>query len=304
MAKLGMLKNVKSQTGTRDSRAIALTVKDIPLGDISIKGNVRAKYTNLDELAASIRQHGLLQPITVYADEDSFIVKTGHRRYLACKTLYEEEPEKFHHIRCLISGADDTAIIQLVENVQRVDLSQIDLFNALKELKAQGMTLKQIAEVMGKTEKYVKNLFVGINEITGDKELQAFIDSPAGGTIQDVTETKGISNKQERLDLLEQRKNGTINRADLRKKVRELKSEKPKPEYPLFPQADRIKVRMKVFANLGEIVVFTDKSVSEKQLRSIGEDIRRFFSRNEKYDLEFIAPDTKPEAGKTRRNQT
>jgi ParB family chromosome partitioning protein len=303
MAKLGMLKNVKSRTGTRDSRAVALTVKDIPIGDISIKGNVRAKYTNLDELAASIRQHGLLQPITVYADEDSFIVKTGHRRYLACKTLYEEEPEKFHHIRCLISGADDTAIIQLVENVQRVDLSQIDLFNALSSLREQGMTLKQIAEVMGKTEGYIKSLFVGVNEISKDENLTDLLGD-AGITIRDIAETTGIEDKQERLNLLEQRKNGTINRADLRKKVRELKSEKPKPEYPLFPQADRIKVRMKVFTNLREIVVFTDKSVSEKQLRSIGEDIRRFFSRNEKYDLEVIAPDAKPETVKTRRNQT
>jgi hypothetical protein len=60
---------------------------------------------------------------------------------------------------------------------------------------------------------------------------------------------------------------------------------------------------MKVFANLREIVVFTEKTVSEKQLRSIGEDVQRFFSRNGKYDLEVIAPDTKPEAVKTRRNQ-
>jgi ParB family chromosome partitioning protein len=303
MAKLGMLKNVKSRTGTRDSRAVALTVKDIPIGDISIKGNVRAEYTNLDELAASIRQHGLLQPITVYADEDSFIVKTGHRRYLACKTLYEEEPEKFHHIRCLISDANNTAVIQLVENVQRVDLSQLDLFNALSSLREQGMTLKQIAEVMGKTEGYIKKIFVGVNEIQHNEDLREAIGY-AGVTIEDVVETTGVKDKQERLNLLEQRKNGTINRADLRKKIKELKSEKPKPEYPLFPQADRIKVRMKAFANLREIVVFTEKSVSEKQLRSIGEDVQRFFSRNEKYDLEVIAPDTKPETVKTRRNQT
>jgi ParB family chromosome partitioning protein len=303
MAKLGMLKNVKSRTGTRDSRAVALTVKDIPLGDIQIRGNVRSGYTDIEGLAESIRQHGLLQPIMVYADGDGFIVKTGHRRYLACKTLYEEEPEKFHHIRCIVSDAEHVAVIQLVENVQRVDLSQLDLFNALSSLREQGMTLKQIAEVMGKTEGYIKKIFVGVNEIQHNEDLREVIGY-AGVTIEDVVETTGINDKQERLNLLEQRKNGTINRADLRKKVKELKSAKPKPEYPLFPQADRIKVRMKVFANLREIVVFTDKSVSEKQLRSIGEDIRRFFSRNEKYDLEVIVPDAKPETVKKRRNQT
>ena len=81
MAKLGMLKNVRARTGTRDSGSVLLTVKDIPVGDISIKGNVRGEYTGIEELAASIRQHGLLQPITVYAEGEGFIVKTGHRRY-------------------------------------------------------------------------------------------------------------------------------------------------------------------------------------------------------------------------------
>jgi ParB family chromosome partitioning protein len=165
MAKLGMLKNIRSRTGTRDSRSIALTVKDIPLGDISIKGNIRREYTGIEELAESIRQHGLLQPITVYADGDSYAVKTGHRRYLACKMLYGKEPERFHRIRRIVSDAANTAVMQLVENVQRVDLSQTGLFNALTGLRAQGMALRQIADVTGKTEGYIKSLFVGVNEI-------------------------------------------------------------------------------------------------------------------------------------------
>jgi ParB family chromosome partitioning protein len=73
MAKLGMLKNVQSGTGTRDSRTVMLTVKDIPVGDISIKENIRGAYTGIDELKASIRQHGLLQPITVYSENDGYI---------------------------------------------------------------------------------------------------------------------------------------------------------------------------------------------------------------------------------------
>jgi ParB family chromosome partitioning protein len=301
MAKLGMLKNVRERTGTGDSRSVTLTVKDIPIGDICIKGNIRMEYTGINELAASIRQHGLLQPITVYAEGDGFTVKTGHRRYMAYKTLYGKEPERFYRIRCVISDAENTAVIQLVENIQRVDLSQLDLFNALSSLREQGMTLKQIAEVMGKTEGYIKSLFVGVNEIAKDENLKDLIGD-AGITIRDIAETNAIPDKQDRFKLLEERKKGAVNRADLRKRVKELKSPKPSPEYPLFPKTDRIKVRMKVFANLREIVVFTDKAVSEKQLRSIGEDVRRFFVLNEKYDLEMIAPDAK--TAKMRRNQT
>jgi Ca2+-binding EF-hand superfamily protein len=181
-----------------------------------------------------------------------------------------------------------------------VDLSQTDLFNALSSLREQGMTLRQIAEVMGKTEGYIKNLFVGINEISRNEELQELIGSHAGVTIQDVVETNAIPNKQDRLNLLEEKKKGTIKRSDLRKKVKELKS--PKSEKPLNPIVERTKIRMKAFENLREIVLFTDKAVSVKAFRSIAEDVRRFFVLHDGYDLEITALDTEPKTAKARRS--
>jgi ParB family chromosome partitioning protein len=301
MAKLGMLKNIRERAGTRDSRSVTLTVKDIPLGDIRVKGNIRTEYTGIEELAASIGQHGLLQPITVYEEDGGYTVKTGHRRYMAYKTLYGKEPERFHRIRCVISDAENSAVIQLVENVQRVDLPQTDLFNALSSLREQGMTLKQIAEVMGKTEGYVKSLFVGVNEINKDENLKDLIGGDAGITIRDIAETNAIPDKQDRIKLLEERKKGTINRADLRKKVKELKSPEPKGEYPLFPKPERIKVRMRVFFNLREIVVFPDKTVSDKQLNAIGKDLQVFFNNSGAYALEIIEPE--PAAAKPQRKR-
>jgi ParB family chromosome partitioning protein len=221
MPKLNIL-NVSERTGTEDSRAVSLSVKDIPIGEISVKANVRTEYDSLDELMASIRQYGLLQPITVYKDGGAYHVKTGHRRFLAFKALYDESPDRFHSIRCIVSDAENIPIIQLIENVQRLDLSQLDLFNALNALKAQGLSLKQIADILGKTESYIKKIFTGINEIRLEPELKDYIGS-AGGTIQDVLETSGIPNKEERLSLLEQRKEGSITRAQLRKKARDLK---------------------------------------------------------------------------------
>ena len=158
MAKLATLKNARSRTGTQDSRSVSLTVKDIPIGDIQMKMNVRRDYTDICELAESIRQYGLLQPITVYAAKDGYMVKIGHRRFMAYKKLYQEDPEKYHSIRCIISDDQNTALIQLVENAQRVDLTQHDLYQALNQLREQGMTLRQIGEVIGKSEWYVKSL--------------------------------------------------------------------------------------------------------------------------------------------------
>ena len=222
MPKLDLLSQVKTRTGTQDSGAVSLTVKDIPIGEISIKGNVRQEYKGIDELKDSIKTHGLLQPITVYKDGEGYAVKTGHRRYIACKDLYTEHPERFHSIRCIISDAENITAIQIIENVQREGLTAIDLYNGLKELKGQGLTLKQIADVIGKTEQYIKNIFTAINEIDRDEDLKKHIGT-AGGTIQDIAETKAIKDKGKRLDLLKEKGQGKIKRADLREKVKAMK---------------------------------------------------------------------------------
>jgi ParB family chromosome partitioning protein len=226
MAKAGMLRNVQSRIGTQDSRSVNIMVKDIPIGDIVIRENVRKDYTGIGELADSIRQHGLLQPITVYADGDQFIVKTGHRRFMACQLLYQSEPERFHSIRSIISNAENIAVIQLVENVQREDLSQIDLCNALSALREHGMSHREIALAMGKTEGYIRNLFVSIKEVNNNLQLENLI-CHAGVTLQDVAETKSIPEYSERLELLEKRGNGSLNRAEMREKIKALKYEFP-----------------------------------------------------------------------------
>jgi ParB family chromosome partitioning protein len=228
MARLNLL-NVAAHTGTEASRAVL--VKDLPIEEVVIKENIRADYVGIDELKASIRQYGLLQPIMVYKSGEEYVVKTGHRRYLAYRALYAEQPDKYHSIRSIISDAADIMVIQLIENVQREDLSQLDLFNALSTLKQQGFSTKQIAEVMGKSESYIKFLFIGVNEIKQDPALQSYIEA-SGGAIQDVVETKGIADKDERLNLLEQRTEGSITRAVLREKTRELRPEKPLVQGP------------------------------------------------------------------------
>jgi len=123
---------------SKRTKETKLTVIDIPVGDIQVKMNIRQDYSEIYELSESIRQYGLLQPITVYAGKDGYAVKSGHRRLMAYKQLQKGEPEKFHSIRSIISDANNAEIVQLIENVQRVDLSQHDLFAALNNEQAKG----------------------------------------------------------------------------------------------------------------------------------------------------------------------
>ena len=294
MPKLGMLKTTQLKNGTQDNRSVSFTIKDIPIGDIHIKMNIRRDYSNISELAESIRQYGLLQPITIFAVKDGYTVKTGHRRFMAYKMLYQDDPDKFHNIRCIISDNHNTTLIQLVENLQRVDLSQFDLFQSLNQLREQGMTLKQIGEVIGKTEGYIKSLFVGVNVINKDKELQNLI-SDASITIRDIAETNTVVDKEQRFQLLDERKNRKINRAQMRDKVRELSSSKPKNtivnQKKVNDKSIKTFLTIKVFPDMSKIIIYLTNKGTVEQLKSLEEDLKYYFSNNsEKYSIGKSSP--------------
>jgi ParB family chromosome partitioning protein len=283
MPKLGMLKSVDSRAGTRSSNSVSLTVKDIPIGDIQIKENVRKDYTAIEELAESIKRHGLLQPITVYPDGDIYIVKTGHRRFKAYSLLFQQDPEHYHSIRCIISDDGNIAIVQLVENVQRQDLSQIELANALTALRQQGLTHKQIADFMGKSEGYIKILFMGVNEINTNSGIRELLEkSYAGITIQDVVETRGIEDPAIRSQILDARQQGTMNRAQMREAVKEINADTPAvksvPDAITQPVPTEPSVKITVSPNGLTIKLVFNNENSAKTLET---GIRRLLARHQ-----------------------
>jgi ParB family chromosome partitioning protein len=242
---MAQLRALSGTTGTQDSNAISRMVKDIPVGDIQIKANVRKEYSGTEELAASIRQYGLIQLITVYPDGEGYTVKTGHRRFLACQQLAKEDPDRFANIRCLISDGENTEIVQLVENIQRADLTGAELGDALTELKNQGLSHKQIAEFLGKSEGYVKNLFMGVNEVNKNEKLKEAI-SHAGMTLEDINATKNIPDEEQRLALLKQRKEGNLTRKELRRKANEIKDAEQSLSGEMVAVTNGIEVPQKV----------------------------------------------------------
>lgn len=113
--------------------------------------------TALAGLADSIRQHGLLNPITVAPLEgvDGFRIVTGERRWRASQQagLFE--------IPCIVRDAPavdpaDKTTEQLIENLQREELAPLDKANALKALKeALGATNKEVGLRLGMSDRSV-----------------------------------------------------------------------------------------------------------------------------------------------------
>ena len=110
----------------------------------------------LNELASSIRQHGLLQPILVRPKSDgSYEIVAGERRWRAAQIA------QIHEVPVIIRELDDdtTLEIALIENLQREDLNPIDEGRALKQLADEfGYSNEDIADKVGKSRSYVANM--------------------------------------------------------------------------------------------------------------------------------------------------
>jgi ParB family transcriptional regulator, chromosome partitioning protein len=101
-------------------------ITNIPLNKLTAwEGNVRKTQNKagIDELAASIRAHGLQQNLVVRKDGKTFAVLAGGRRLKALQRLAKAgDIESTYEVPCRITEAADAAEISLAENVMREDM--------------------------------------------------------------------------------------------------------------------------------------------------------------------------------------
>lgn len=110
----------------------------------------------LNELASSIKEHGLLEPLLVKKSQDDlYEIICGERRYRACKLA------NLSSIPCLIR--DDLELngyaVALIENIQREDLNPVEMANAfLLMLNECNLTQEELAKTLGKSRSSVTNI--------------------------------------------------------------------------------------------------------------------------------------------------
>ncbi|CAO3441159.1 ParB/RepB/Spo0J family partition protein [Azospirillum endophyticum] len=122
-----------------------------------------AQEADIETLAASVEQKGLLQPINVREiAADRFMIIAGERRFWAFHQLGRDT------IPALVLDTDDAQALALIENVQRVDLHAIDVARSLERLvEEKGLTQDQAAVLIGKSQEYVARL-LGILRLPAD----------------------------------------------------------------------------------------------------------------------------------------
>lgn len=108
----------------------------------------------IDELAQSIKEFGILQPITVRAVKDNYEIIMGERRYRAALSI---NLKKIPAILLEVNNKD-SAVVALIENLQRVDLSFIEEAESYKQL-IEDHRFKQndLALKIGKSQSAISN---------------------------------------------------------------------------------------------------------------------------------------------------
>lgn len=111
--------------------------------------------SKINELAESIEEHGLLQPIVVRPiEENMYEIIAGERRFRALQSLHKAQAD------VIIRHMDDeqTAVVALIENIQRENLSAVEEAEAYKKLLEIGETTQsELAKSLGKSQSFIAN---------------------------------------------------------------------------------------------------------------------------------------------------
>ena len=124
-------------------------VRDIPVGQIfpdPEQPRKRFDEDKIGEMAQTIKEFGIIEPIAAIKTENGYQIITGERRYRAgVKAGLQTLPIIIKDIR-----EDQILILQLIENLQKEDLNPVEEAKALKRLSEQGMNQTEIASKTGK----------------------------------------------------------------------------------------------------------------------------------------------------------
>lgn len=145
----------KPESAEEDVRESAL--KYIDINDIKPNSSQPRKSFDedkLEELAESIEQHGLIQPIVLRAAGQGYEIVAGERRWRAARMIGLKE------LPCIIKELTDeeNMLLAIIENMQREDLNPIEEAEGLKQMiDTYGLTQEQVSRGVGKSRPYITN---------------------------------------------------------------------------------------------------------------------------------------------------
>jgi ParB family chromosome partitioning protein len=149
---------------TASTRGVGAAEQFIPIEQISPnpeQPRKRFDQSDLDDLAASIKEKGVIQPLIVRAREDgSFEIVAGERRWRASQIA------QLHELPVIVRKFTDVEVLEvaIIENIQRADLNSVEEAAGYRQLMDKfGHTQEKMAEALGKSRSHIANLLRLLN---------------------------------------------------------------------------------------------------------------------------------------------
>lgn len=291
-------------------------VLNVPIEDIipnRFQPRLNFDENGLKELADSIKEHGIIQPLVLRRLGDKYEIIAGERRYKAAKIA------GLTSVPAIISALDDkkSAEVAIVENVQRRDLSSIEEARSYKALLDKGyLTQEGLAKKMGLSQSAISNKLrlLSLSDSVQDALMNAKISERHARSllqIEDIEEQDKWLKKiiDERLTVRE-----------LDKRLKEVKTEEKLKEESLLisniPNIEEIKekaediIPVKQYDDIIPTTSSTTSSVipnkffnfleDETVNMSVAEPVIENKTENEEAEeielLDFLAPETEEAA--------
>lgn len=217
-------------------------------------------------LADSIAQNGILQPLSVRRDGERFILIAGERRLRAAKLC------GLKYVPCIVHDINDrnSAILALVENIQRQDLSFFEEAIAIEKLITYyGMTQEDAASKLGKAQSTIANKLRLLRLTPEERELIMKFDL----TERHARALLKLASPEERLCVLDKIIKNNLNVERSEKLIEDfIGIKKERASY---------KKRSKVFQNVKMFVNTINKAVETMQAAGISADSKKI--QNEDY---------------------
>ena len=139
-----------------ESRATHAQIREVPTNRIlpnPAQPRLSYEEDSLVELADSIREHGVLQPILVRPVGRQFELIAGERRWRASRMAQRDSIPAI-----VVEFDDETALeVSIIENLQREDVSPLEEAAMFRKMTDLGYSLRQLAQKIGKDKGYVEN---------------------------------------------------------------------------------------------------------------------------------------------------
>lgn len=240
----------------------------------------------LNDLASSIQQHGILQPIVLRQTVQGYYIVVGERRFRASQLAGLTE------VPAIIKELSDEDMMELaiIENLQREDLNAIEEAESYKKMMTDlNITQQEVARRLGKSRPYIANMLrlLQLPKNVAQMVQHGALSSAHGRTLLTLKDASKIKKTAKQatqeswsVRYLEEYVNGLVSKDISMKLDRETKGSKPK----MIQQQERFlkkqygaKVDISTSKNVGKITFeFKSEAEFKRLIRQLNKDYKEY----------------------------